>query len=414
MSEISLSFPEIKAWLKKETDHFLTPLQKQAKQNLDKLEEIRESIADVTKMLLDVSQKEIEKRNRRVLNRARALNKLAHLFSERIKRIKIPEKPTYANLSKATQETKKVFAVTDIDIKNWFPRISPFFIRDRRKFLTVHQKAKDSLSEIDEFINDEYIKTKTIQETFQLIKELTRLKKQLREVETEQKTIKKDQITIESQLFDLYKNMTSSEEKETLNQLSIIESELKELKKQTSHAFRRLKKPFKKMQAFMLRNRSAKLTPQESGLLEIYMENPFVALAKEKSGYPLLKQILKTLHELLQTGKLKLKSDKKRKAQEAIKKISNNSLAQLHEQGVQKLQQKNQLQKSDTIVDIHRKKAEFKEKTRKIQAKKARIDAHAQVKRNKAKQISQRILEHKKQIEKNIYESIEKKVKIKL
>ena len=78
----------------------------------------------------------------RVYNRARALNKLARLFLDRIRKVNVPDQVSYDNLSKFAQETQKAFLVTDIDIKNWFPRISPFFIMDRRKFLAVHEKAK--------------------------------------------------------------------------------------------------------------------------------------------------------------------------------------------------------------------------------------------------------------------------------
>jgi hypothetical protein len=412
MSQLTLSSQDIKKWLQNETDHFLSPIQNQAQQKRTSLQEIKESVIEVTKTLLDSSSKEIEKRNMRVLNRARALNKLAHLFSERITRIKIPENITYANLSKTTKEINKVFLVADIDIKNWFPRISPFFIRDRRKFLIVHEKAKESLSEIDDFLKNEYIKTKTLQETFQLISELINLEKRLTEIQTELKTIEKDQQSVTTQLSNLTNKITSLDEKDTLNQLSQIEKEIINLRKEASHAFRRLKKPFKKMQALTLRDTSTNLSPQELALLEVYIENPFEALAQEKSGYPLLKQILKILHDLLGSGKLKLKSDKKRKAQEAIKKISNNSLSKLHEQSIQKIKQKKQLQNSEILAEITQKKTEFKEQTRKIKAKEARIDAHALVKRNKFDQISKRIQDHKKLIENNIYESIGKKIKI--
>jgi hypothetical protein len=414
MSELTLSSQEIKKWLKNQTDHFLSPIQNQAQKNCDQLQEIKESVIEITKTLLDSSSKEIEKRNMRVLNRARALNKLAHLFSERIRRIKIPETITYANLSKAAKETNKVFLVTDIDIKNWFPRISPFFIRDRRKFLTIHEKAKESLAEIDDFVKNEYIKTKTLQETFQLISDLINLKKRLTEIQTELKIIEKDQNSITTQLSNLTNNITSLEEKDTLNQLSQIETEIINLRKEVSQAFRRLKKPFKKMQAQTLRDNSINLRPQELAILELYIENPFEALAQEKTGYPLLKQILKILRDLMGSGKLKLKSDKKRKAQESIKKISNNSLVKLHGQSVQKIKQKKQLLNSETLAEITQKKTEFKEQTRKIKAKKDRIDAHALVKKNKYNQMSKRIQEHKKLIEKNVYESIEKKIKIEL
>jgi hypothetical protein len=167
------------------------------------------------------------------------------------------------------------------------------------------------------------------------------------------------------------------------------------------------------MRALTLRHTSTSLNPSEQASLDFYIEHPFETLAKEIPGYPILKQLLKTLYDLLETGKLKLKSDKKRKAQETIKKINNNSLTKLHNQSVQKIKQKQLLLKSDKLAQITQNKTEYKEQTRKMEAKKTRIDAHALVKENKYNQIYERIQNHKKTIEKNILESIEKKVKIK-
>ena len=73
----------------------------------------------------------------KVYNRARALNKLATIFMERIKKLKVPDQISFDSLSLFANETQKTIAVIEIDVRNWFPRISPFFIMDRRKFLTV-------------------------------------------------------------------------------------------------------------------------------------------------------------------------------------------------------------------------------------------------------------------------------------
>src|SRR5665647_2126988 len=89
-----------------------------------------QAIIDVSKLLFDTSSKEIERRNMKVYNRARALNKLARLFLDRLKKLNPPEQVSYDSLSRYVQETQKIMLVTDIDIKNWFPRISPFFIMD--------------------------------------------------------------------------------------------------------------------------------------------------------------------------------------------------------------------------------------------------------------------------------------------
>jgi hypothetical protein len=412
LPDLKLSSQKIKDWLENETDHFLSPLQNEAQKNQEKIQQIKESIIEITTGLLDISQKEIEKRNKRVLNRARALNKLAHLFSERINKIKIPEKVSYVTLSKITQETNKILLVNEVDIKNWFPRISPFFIRDRRKFITIHEKAKESLSEVSDFVKNEYIKTKTIQETFQIISELANLENKLTEVAIERKEIEKDQLAISTKLSDLTNQINSLQEKDTINQLSQVDLEIEKLSNEVKHAFRRLNKPFKKTQALTMRDVSTILNSEEIATLDIYIENPFTAITKEKLTYPILKQILKNLNSLLETGKLKLKSDKKRKAQEAIKKINNNSLTKLQQQAIEKIKQKQQILTSTTLAEITQKKTEFHEQNRKIQAKKARIDAHALVKENKYNQIKNKINKHKKLIEKNIQESIEKTIEI--
>ena len=137
------------------------------------------ALDEVCKSLLDNSNKEIEKRNMKVYNRARALNKLAHLFIDRLKKLSAPEQVTYDSLSKYTSETQKTLIVTEIDIKNWFPRISPFFIMDRRKFLVVYEKAKQTFTVLNEFVTKEYVKTKTLEETFGLINELQTLEGKL-------------------------------------------------------------------------------------------------------------------------------------------------------------------------------------------------------------------------------------------
>ncbi len=412
MSEITLSSQEIKNWLDTETNDFLSPIQLEANKNQENLQEILENIREVSKSLLDISSNEIEKRNMRVLNRARVLNKLANLFLERIERIKISDQVSYVSLSKEVMETSKIFRVTDIDIKNFFPRISPFFIRDRRKFLAVYDKAKESFEQINQFIKEEYVKTKTLQETFQIISELVALENKLNEIEAELITIKKDQLSSTKELEEFTTKIASLEKRDTINQLSQIDQEITKLKIEANKAFRHLKKPFKKMQALTLHGNFTNITPNEETMLVLYIEKPFEALATEKEGYSILKQILTILNDLLDTGKLKLKSDKTRKAQEAIKNITQNSLKKLHRRIIESNTQKQLILDSDKLNEITNKQTEFKEKTRKLEARKARIDAYFLVKKTKSNKITDKIKEHKKIIEENIYNSIEKKIKI--
>ncbi len=161
LSENKLSSNELKIWLEKETGPVLTPVQNRAQRHLDETRNALENLTEVSKMLLEVSQKEIDKRNNKVFNRARALNKLAALFLERLKKLRVPEQITYDNFTAFASEAQKTIVVFDVDVRNWFPHISPFFIMDRRKFLTVFEKSKLTVNSLTEFIAKEYVKSKT-------------------------------------------------------------------------------------------------------------------------------------------------------------------------------------------------------------------------------------------------------------
>ena len=174
---------DLKGWLEEQTRSILTPVQDEAKDLRDEMRQALETETEACKMLLDNSNREIEHRNMRVYGRARALNKLARLFLDRLKKITIPDQVSYDLLNRFAQDTQRVFIVADVDIKNWFPRISPFFIIDRRKYLAVHEKAKLTLNLLNDFLTKDYVKTKTIEETFQLINNVQALERQLSEKE---------------------------------------------------------------------------------------------------------------------------------------------------------------------------------------------------------------------------------------
>jgi hypothetical protein len=92
LSETILSTNELKDWLEKETGSVLTPVQIQAQKYRDETQNALQSLSEASKVLFDSSQKEIEKRNMKVYNRARALNKLANFFIERLKKLKVLNK----------------------------------------------------------------------------------------------------------------------------------------------------------------------------------------------------------------------------------------------------------------------------------------------------------------------------------
>ena len=410
---IQFSSNEIKSWLEDQTSSILTPVHAQAQKLRDDMNMAIQNVTDVSKMLLDNSTKEIERRNMRVYNRARALNKLARLFLDRIRKVNVPDQVSYDNLNKFAQDIQKVFIVTDIDIKNWFPRISPFFIMDRRKFLAVHEKAKESLATLSDFLSREYIKTKTLEETFQLINELHNLEKHLSDVEVERESIVNERLPLEKEIAELEQKTAELKSKGPIDQLFLVEAEIETLNKELKHALRRLQKPFKKLQALALQGGGAGLTSDERNMLELYLEKPFKALAAEEAGYPLLKQILQKMARLMSEGKLKLKADKARKAEQTLNGIlKRDSLAGLYKRCAEVAARERQILNSAKMEEIKVSLSEYQEHTQQLKARKTSVEAHEAVKERAYNETLDRIGSHKRAIEKNVYSSLGKRVQI--
>ncbi|MCW4046691.1 MAG: hypothetical protein NWE99_03905 [Candidatus Bathyarchaeota archaeon] len=414
MSETAqYSTTEIRSWLEKQTSSILSPVQAQAKRLRDDLNMAVQSVAEVAKSLLDNSAKEIERRNMRVYNRARAMNKLARLFLDRLKKLTVPDEVTYDNLSRYAQDVQKVFMVTDIDIKNWFPRISPFFIMDRRRFLSVHEKAKQSLVVLNDFLSKEYVKTKTLEETFQLINSLHNLENELVRLEEEKKSLTNERVPIEQEIEELEQKIARLKSDGPVDQLFTVEAEIEQLNKELKHELRHLQKPFIKVQSLAQHGGGAGLTPDEMNTLNMYLEQPFKALSIEETGYPMLKQVLEKLARLMADDKLKLKSDKARKAEQTVNDIVKmNSLAKIHARCVEVAFRERQILSSTKMEEIKSNLSTFQTQVEQLRARKASVEAHEAVKERAYNETLEKIASTKRAIEKNIYTSLGQKIRI--
>ncbi|MDR0797575.1 MAG: hypothetical protein LBE70_02490, partial [Nitrososphaerota archaeon] len=212
----------LKEWLEKETNTTLTPVQTQAKRFRDETNQAILALNEVCKSLLENSAKEIEKRKSNIYNRARALNKLAGIFIERLTKLSSPEQVTYDTLSKYNIEAQKTLIVTEVDVKNWFPKISPFFIMDRRKFLAVYEKTKQTFGTLNEFVTKEYVKTKTLQETIQMIGDLQNLENKLSNLHAEIENIKNERLPIEQKIAELEQKTGELKTAGPIDQLHLV------------------------------------------------------------------------------------------------------------------------------------------------------------------------------------------------
>ena len=413
MVETSFASNEIKDWLEKETQEILAPVHNQARQLRDEMNAALENETDASKMLLDSSNREIERRNMRVYNRARALNKLAHLFLDRLKKIVVPEQISYDALNKFAQDNQKLFMVADIDIKNWFPRISPCFIMDRRRFLTVHEKAKITLAQLNEFITKDYVKTKTIEETFQLIDDMHALENHLSGIESQMQDLEKERAPLEKEIAELEHKVLDLESKGPIDTLKSVDTQIEELANKVKHSLRHLQKPFIKIQALSMHGGGSGLTPDDLSKLNQYLETPFEALSTEKDGYPVLKEILEKLNRLLEEDKLKLKSDKARKAEQAAADIlKRNSLANLQVKCKELAMRKQRILDSEKLDENRRNLTIFQEQIDQLKARKASVESHEAVKEKEHDDVQERLRNQKSTIEKNVNSFLGQKVKI--
>jgi phage shock protein A len=408
-----VSSGEVKRWLENQTSSILSPVHAQAKKLRDDMNAAIEAVGDVSQMLLDNSTREIDRRNMKVYNRARALNKLAHLFLDRLKKLNLPEEVSYDALSRYAQEIQKVFMVMDIDIKNWFPRISPFFIMDRRKFLAIYERSKQAYATLNDFVTKEYVKTKTLEEAFQLLNELQNVQQQLATIGEEKEKIKDERTPIEKEIAELEQKIAELKNSGPIDKLNSVNAEIDVLSSELKHSIRYLQKPFIKMQALATSGGGGGITPDELSKVNQYLEKPFEALTAEQIGYPMLKEILQKLESLMAEDKLKLKSDKARKADQALNEIlKTDSLLKLQIRCVEMATRKEQLSGSPIMDEVKHNLSVFQAQVDQLKARKTSIETHEAVKENVYKGAVDKISNLKRTIERDIYSSIEIKVQI--
>jgi len=408
---LKISAKNANDWLEKETGSIFIPVHEKARKLLGRMEKTLDSVTDVCKMLLENSKKEIEKRNMKTYRRARALNKLARLFLERIQQIEVPDKVTYDSFYDFVQETRKAFIVTEVDVRNWFPRISPFFIMDRRKFLGAFEKAKESLKELHNFLTKEYVKTKTLEETFQLINNLLAFEGKLADLEAQKKKVETEKASIEKKIDGNQREMADLRNRENLTQLDQISIEIEKLSLDVKYSLRHLRKPFVKLQSQVFREGG--LTPEELEKLNHYIENPFKAFSSEEAQYPMLKRILKKLSSSVSKGKLKLKHDRKRKAEQAIDKTLNkNALDDLHRKCKELTIRKMRLSASAETTKIKGDLSKLQEKLKKLERIKERVDLEDNATERRLKETLERVHKQKKEIERNVFDFLGKQILI--
>jgi hypothetical protein len=410
---LKFSSTAVKAWLERETGSIFTPVHARSEKLLNDVGRALDNLSETSKTLLDNSAKEIERRNMKTYGRARAMNKLARLFVDRNRQMKVPEKVTYESASEFVRETQKAFVATEIDIRNWFPRISPFFILDRRRFLSVFEKAKALLKELDGFVSKEYVKTKTLEDTFQLIEELSSLESQLRVLSERKAKVESAKASLEMEIAEANHRIADLKTMGSVGQLSQTGTEIEALSLEIKHSLQHLQKPFIKLQSLASHGSGSGLTPEELNKLAQYLKNPFEALSTEDEGHPLLKQVLEKLHRAISEDKLKLKPEKARKAEQDISNIlRDNSLVSLHERCRGAMSRRTQLSTSEEVAATQRDLTKLHEHVANLTRSKGVHEGEEHSINRSYVETAEKIQSHKKEIEKNIFSFTSERVTV--
>jgi hypothetical protein len=410
---LKVSSKDIKKWLENETKTIFVPVHSKAKKLTDEMRKALENIIEVSKTLLDNSTKEIEKRNMKTYGRARVLSKLAKLFNERMKQIRVPNEVSYDSFAKLVQETQKAFTVTEADVRNYFPRISPFFIFDRRKFLTVFERSKETLRELDDFLTNEYVKTKTLEKTFQLINESNVLEEQVTNLKEKISQTRAEKAHIEREIAETQQKMANLRNSGPMSELGRIDAEFEALSSEVKQTLQHLQKPFVKLQSLAMHEGGSGLTPDELTKLHQYLENPFEAFATEERGCPLLRQILQKLNRAMIEGKLKLKPEKERKAAQVVDNILNkNALETLHQKSSDAFKRKRQISTSAEITETMQNLQKLQNHCSELQRKKENTESEQNVLERTCNETLEKIRTHKTAAEKNILDFTNKKIHI--
>jgi len=113
-------------------------------------------------------------------------------------------------------------------------------------------------------------------------------------------------------------------------------------------------------------------------------------------------------------GKLKLKSDKARKAEQDINGILKGEfLAKIYKRCADVAAREKELLNSSKMEEIKSNLSEYQEQTKRLNAKKDRVEAHEAVKERAYNEIISKIDNHKRTIEKNVQSSLGQTIQIK-
>ena len=373
MSEpLEVRLEDFKEWLEEETVSILEPIKDEAKNRLEGFNDRLEDLKAACEKLSEDAEKEMQKGSRKTYRRSRVAWKVASKILDTIDEASFPDEISPQSLQGFCENLENAFAAIGQERARWFPRISPFFIIDRRRVDVALQRAVDSFREFSSFSSAELGDAEMVQDALTTSDRLRDLLDDLKRLRTRKNRVESRKRTIEKAIADRRNKQEQIRSKSAVVELGQVNEEIEMLQRELSRSMHYLEKPFLKLQR-LVQSPGFPLPLNEAKRLNQYLTDPFMAFATEKEGYPLLKEILRKLEEAIDQGKLKLKTSRLRKAKEQINEaLRNDALIPLQQRCKETYSRKQSLSTSNTIstfqsrLEKSRRSLEHLEKKRKL------------------------------------------------
>jgi len=407
-----IKLEDVKGWLEQETLSILKPLKTEGTSLLNDVKTKMDDFWESCEKMVEDSEKEIEKNNPKTYRRAREAYKLARDISEMMDRITVPEEISHEGLRVLCDELEKLVATVMRERAEKFPRITPFFIIDRRRFDIALKRFMDSIQKLRAFSSHKYVKAKDIDDSFSMIDRLFETLKKLDEIEEHKKKLGWTRKALEKEITEGQQKIALAQSKGEVSKLSQINEKIAELDGKVKYGLRHLQKPFFKFQT-LARGPDYPIPPDELKKLDEYLSHPFEAFATEDDGYPMLKRVLRKVNDAIEKGKLKLKSSRLRKAQDQIKDIlEKDALASLHQSCKEAFSQKQQLSTSEAITTFQTEFEQLQKELTELQKQMRFMESRSNTLDDGHKKTLERIESQKKKLESVVFELTSKNIEV--
>ncbi|PVX23093.1 MAG: hypothetical protein CW691_11520 [Candidatus Bathyarchaeum sp.] len=390
----------VNEWLNKESNSIIEPLRAEAKKMLEDTRAKLEELLDACDKLLDDAEKEMAKGSRKTYRRAKFLYKLAGTFSDLIEKVTLPEQINGKTLNETSEQLEKAMKTIGQEKTKWFRAISPYFIISRRRFEVSFKRADDSFRNFTEFLSEEYTKAESAENVFSKIDALRNSLSELNNYETDKETRKQKKELLETNIAKTQQKLQAIQTKNEIVELAQLTLRIEELTKKVKHELRHINKSLLKFQT-LVNSPGYSLYPEATSKLDEYLTNPFDALATEKEGYPLLKEILQKIDTTLDNKKMKLKPSRLRKAKDQINRIINKeALVSLHKNCSEAFNKKAELSTSGAISESKDERARLHDQLKDLQRKKRLLETRDSRFKKEHDETHKRVDEQKKGLEK--------------